>query len=521
MKDIVFVNQFNLETINSNIMPIGLLSLCKVLKDKGYAAEIVDFNRIYVEHKLKLSREYYVNQERMGEYILKYNPCIVSVYTMANNLHTALSLCKYIKRVNKNIITVLAGPQATSVAEKILEKFPQIDLIGMGEGELTICKIVEYVKKYGLKKGNCIEGICYRKDGKIKSTYDKKHWINVDNLPLLDFPEKWFRNSNVIEMEIGRGCPFQCAYCATSEFWGRNYRVKGVERTIKEIKQYISKYKIKNFLFQHDLFTFNKGYVIALCERIIQEKLGINWACYARLDVIDEEMISMMAKAGCKKLFFGIETGSPKIQKLIGKNLDITKVIPLIKKMRCYNIKATFSFILGFPEEDDIDIDMTLFLMHRIKSDNIDLKLYKTWVEVFASKLLFFAGTKLTSRYVDYLVFDEMCLREEEHLITYPKEIIEMVKANKEIFPQYFNFSQMIDGKYRFLPSFVNSMYSSFYEKEYDCINRLIKKYDNSILKLYFDVYDKDFPMLMEIEKQINDNGEITEIMKSLLQKYQ
>ena len=98
MTDIIFVNQFDLEISEEQVLPLGLLSLSQVLKEEGLTAKICDFNGLYYQGKLGFSASYQVNMERMVDYLAKFDPIIVSFYTMANNYHVALSLCEQLKK---------------------------------------------------------------------------------------------------------------------------------------------------------------------------------------------------------------------------------------------------------------------------------------------------------------------------------------------------------------------------------------------------------------------------------------
>lgn len=126
-----------------------------------------------------------------------------------------------------------------------------------------------------------------------------------------------------ISIEGGRGCPFNCSFCSTSGFWGRKYRIKPVDDLIYEMKKLNKIYKFKFFNIQHDLFTANRKAIVAFCNKIIDERLNLSWGCSSRVDVLDYDLIELMAKANCKSMFLGIETGSKRMQKILNKNLNI------------------------------------------------------------------------------------------------------------------------------------------------------------------------------------------------------
>lgn len=493
MTDILFVNQFDWDSRGGQVLPIGLLSLNQVLLKEGFKSHICDYNSVYARKELKLNTNYYVNQERMIQYLLKYQPRIVSIYTMANNYHTALSMCTLLKKANPETITILAGPQATALAEKTLKIFPDVDLIGMGEGELTICGIVKHLSKHGLEDLDCVKGICYRNNGIPESNWDNSRWIDVDDLPIIDFsPLIDSKKINTIEMEIGRGCPFSCTYCSTSVFWGRNYRVKSPKRVLNEVKTYIKIYGIKTVYFRHDLFTCNKQYVLEICNLFIENDLQIEWACYARLDVLDEEMISMMAQAGCRILYLGLESGSARIQRVIDKNLQISSIFPLLEVFNKYQVSAHLSFIFGFPEETHSDLAETLNVMYQIKQRCRLLRQNRNRIEIFLSKLAYFPGTRLTKENIERLEYDSSCLENMNHPIPVPQEVLDTIQSNKDIYPQYFNSPKLIENKYLHIPAFMHGLLSSLYNSEYEMVDELIERYSGDILLLYENIYSQN-----------------------------
>ena len=488
MTDIIFVNQFDLEISEEQVLPLGLLSLSQVLKEEGLTAKICDFNGLYYQGKLEFSASYQVNMERMVDYLAKFDPIIVSFYTMANNYHVALSLCEQLKKQHPRVITIFAGPQATAVAVETLKCFPQVDLIAIGEGELTVGPIVRHLKKNGLCNLKDVDGIAFRFDQQVVVTEAKSHWIDDNHSN---------RNINVLEMELGRGCPFNCTYCSTSRFWGRNYRVKSIDRVIYEIKEYQRQFGTKIFLFQHDLFTFDKKYVLELCNRVLKENLQIKWACYARLDVIDEEMIRSMAKAGCIKLFFGLETGSPKIQDAVKKHLDVDKIFLLLDVLAECNVRITISFIYGFPQEEHHDLRQTLTLMYRIKDKSYTLCSSKKWVDVFISMLMYFANTQITDDFFDSLVFDETYFEATNKLHFLPSEVITTIKKHKKVFPQYYVMPKLKGKKHRYLSGFINAMFSSFFYAEHDLVSDIMQAYSGDVLALYLNIYE-EYPEAVE-----------------------
>lgn len=480
--DIIFVNQYNKSIEGKTVTPVGLVSLCQVLDKEGLKGILCDFNTLISRNEIIIKGEYYSDQRAMAKYLAGFNTRIVSIYTMANNLHTALTLCSEIKIMRPDIITILAGPQATAVGESILSEFNCVDIIGMGEGELTICNIVRHLKNIGLNNLRSVKGLMFREGDSIISTYDENMLINIEDLPFIDYEKipTGRNNKDVIEIEVGRGCPFSCVYCSTSLFWGRKYRMKSSERIVEEIKYYNSLYDTKYFLFQHDLFVLDRTRVMEVCNRIIAEKIVIKWVCYARLDTLDEEVIAAMAASGCKQVFIGIESGSERIQRIIGKNLRMETLNNVLDLLECYNISFVLSFIINFPFENENDINKTLDTMYCI---NNRYHLKRDMPGTFVSDLCFFPNTPITSQYLDELVFDPTKFSAEVGENTdIPEGIIEMIKDNRVLFSQFYSVGD--NSNRRDIVTIANILFSSFYHRYYNIVDPVLRIYKGRFLEL-------------------------------------
>lgn len=95
----------------------------------------------------------------------------------------------------------------------------------------------------------------------------------------------------------------------------KKYRLRNIEDIVKEIQELWDNYRIRNYSFDHDLFTVNHVKIKEFCRLIKDKGLDIEWYCSSRIDTITEELIDVMKDAGCYKILYGIETGSPRMQK--------------------------------------------------------------------------------------------------------------------------------------------------------------------------------------------------------------
>ena len=173
-----------------------------------------------------------------------------------------------------------------------------------------------------------------------------------------------------------RGCPYNCSYCATS-IWERKTRYRSIDNVMQEIRFVIEKYGAKQFTFKDDSFTVNRKRVVEFCEKLIKEGFGISWDCNTRVNLVDEEMLRLMKKAGCTSIKVGIESGSERILKLMSKNITFEQCGEAAKLFRKVGIHWTGYFMMGLPSETREDIYQTLKFMKELNPDYASLSVYE------------------------------------------------------------------------------------------------------------------------------------------------
>ncbi|NJO89127.1 MAG: radical SAM protein [Chloroflexia bacterium] len=175
-----------------------------------------------------------------------------------------------------------------------------------------------------------------------------------------------------------KGCPNRCGFCYNWAYHKSTWRGKSTDKLIEEIKYLVQNYKIKGVGFTDDLFTFDTERLVSFCDRLIEEKLNINWYCNARVG-LDRPQLQKMKDAGCKCIYFGIESGSKNIHKLINKGISIEKIHKTFDLCKQLGISTVGSFIIGFPDETEEDIRDTVNLAMALKPTIYDFSIYKCY----------------------------------------------------------------------------------------------------------------------------------------------
>jgi radical SAM superfamily enzyme YgiQ (UPF0313 family) len=374
---------------------LGLISLIAEIRRSAHAAELYDPMLQLDRGELKLDDSIYSS---VAAQLLLTEPDVVGFTALGCNFLAVLKIASAVRRWNPNIIILLGGPHATVLENEIMERFPEFDVIVRGEAEHTIVPLLNSIE-YGNDLSE-MAGISFRRGANVFRSRAEAPSVDVNELlfPAFDIYPIAELGMRGMRVEAGRGCPFQCSFCSTATFFGRKYRVKDATKLVRELKVLHTTYNIADFALQHDLFTVNRRKVLEFCEEVRQ--CGFSWTCSARIDCVDSALLTEMAAAGCRGIYFGVETGSAFLQELVKKRLDLTLLGPVLKHTRDIGINATTSFITGFPKERADDLEATLSCMEsciRMTPETSQVQLHLLTPE---------PGTALYGTYKSALLFD-------------------------------------------------------------------------------------------------------------------
>ncbi len=395
MSDVLFVVPSKAPSVYQECS--GTLLLATILRENAIDTDVYRF------YEADAGKGFNSFVEETVENICAKNPRIVSFYCRCDCFLADIKIAERLKAKNKDLFIVFGGPQATASCKEVLEELPFVDYCCSGEGETTVVPFFS-----GLLRGEdvtFVEGLTYRNGiGEVVSNPVPALIKDLDDIPCIDYeliPKEAMRNTQerdaAVTVDVGRGCPFNCAYCSTKLFWNRRFRVKSPQRIVDEMIDINKGYGIKKFVFEHDLFTANKKNVLEFCRLLKDSGLKVRWSCSSRIDTIDEEMIDAMVSAGCTEVYFGIETGSPRMQEIIHKKINIPDVIRICKYIIGKKIKLDASFMYGFPEETKDDLEQTMRLV---------LELLRVGVRAFQFHLCtILPGTEYFEKYKSELTF--------------------------------------------------------------------------------------------------------------------
>jgi radical SAM superfamily enzyme YgiQ (UPF0313 family) len=340
---------------------LGIGYIASWLEKHGYEAVITD------PHTFNWDTEKSVQE------ILKHNPDAVGVAATTNNRFKGIALIRELKKRNPDLFIFAGGPHFTMTAENALRVIPEIDAVVKGEGEITTQELLDAFKKD--KDFSRVQGIFYRdKKGETIETPNRPFLQDINafilNWSLFDL-DKYHRpidgtNIRAVGVMSSRGCPNFCAFCVSAAFWKGILRLRNPIKFVDEVEFLKNNYGFEGFDFWDDTLTVSKDHVRKICNEILKRNLNIRWYAPTRANTIDKEILTLMAKAGCIRISFGAESGSPRILKIIRKGIKPEQVINAAQISSDLGMQVMVNFMVNLPYETLKDLRMTIDLMKKL-----------------------------------------------------------------------------------------------------------------------------------------------------------
>lgn len=432
MKKVLLVNpiynRFDINNQENNTMySIGLTILQHKFKENNLDCDILDLN--FFKNQFLNCTNYSQIIDSFFD-LNKYS--YIGFTSFSNNFINALLMALEIKKINPNITIFFGGSHVTSCAEDILNQFSGIDFICLGEGENVVPYLVSlFNNEISLED---VPNIAYISNGVINFT-KKLPLLQEHELPTLPTDFKLINVNTLglisksVSIEGGRGCPFNCVFCSTNNFWQRKNRMKTISNLMEEINSINKVAGTTSFHITHDLFTLKQDILSEFIDEM--KKTNYSWTCSARIDTVNKSILDEMYKSGCKDIFFGIETGDQSIQGIINKNLNLERLDSIFTYCNEKGYVITVSFILGFPFENKDNLDNTL---------NIIFKYYKYSNIKFRTGILTpEIGTTIYLQNIDSIIFDKYYVETNYDYVGVDKKAeLELIEKLPTLFSHFY-----------------------------------------------------------------------------------
>jgi len=310
------------------------------------------------------------SEEDILHYILQYSPDIIGISAVTPAITRAQQLAASIKQSFSKVLVVLGGPHITTVPKETMERTPAVDIGVIGEGERTLQEIIRVYN--GTKESlQGISGTILRlsSDRSLVLSSPRELIENIDQLGLPAYDlvaaqdvimPALFKTKRLpaIHAITSRGCTHTCTFCNTNLF-NKRVRFHSPEYVIGLI-EYLVGLGYRELAFEDDNFTAHKSRLTKVCNYIIDNRIDISWSVNARIDTVDEKMISLMKKAGCWYISYGIESGSQETLDQINKKITLAEIRHKVSMTRQAGIETKGFFIIGFPWETKQSIQETV-----------------------------------------------------------------------------------------------------------------------------------------------------------------
>jgi anaerobic magnesium-protoporphyrin IX monomethyl ester cyclase len=346
--------------------PLSILYLASVLEEIGVEVSVLD------QPALGLT------VEETLRWVEKENPDVLGFSTLTSSGQTAGLLSNKVKERNSKVTTVFGNHHATFNAERILRKYPSVDIVARGEGEKTVVELANCLKNgEDLKK---VRGINFRNEGKIFATPDQPLINDLDALPLPDRKlidvdyHCIIAGANIAPKKFtsivtSRGCVYGCRFCSCTELAKKRWRPRSAKNTLEEL-QFLASEGYKQLIFVDDAFTMNTKRVIEICRGIRKEKIDLEWICEGRVDICSYGVLREMVQAGCRVLYLGIENANQRILNYYNKTITPEQSETAVRTAKKAGVDVVAgSFIIGAPDETREEMWNTIKFAQRVPID--------------------------------------------------------------------------------------------------------------------------------------------------------
>ncbi len=331
----------------SIVPPYSLLQVASLLRERGHEVSIIDANVLdldYEELKRKMSGR---EGQDYAALIFRFTP---------TTFDHDMILTKVSKELCPAAKTIGICWTMRTLPEEVLENAPSLDIYIMHEYEVVVPDLIDSLSKN--RDISAVKGVAYRDNCKIIKNQDAKPIEDYNTVPLpaydlLPSLENYYINTRhgapFTIMYTSKGCPFNCIYCTVA---GTKWKARNAKSVLDEIRYLKKEHNIKTISFFDETFTLDRQRVVDICNILINEGIDITWYCNTRVHLVDEELLELMHKAGCKGMSYGVESGSQKVLDNASKHITVEQAERSIQMAKDIGIKTYCSFMFGLPGEN-------------------------------------------------------------------------------------------------------------------------------------------------------------------------
>jgi radical SAM superfamily enzyme YgiQ (UPF0313 family) len=343
--------------------PVSLAMTGAVLEREGHGVRIIDCPAVSMSF------------EQLEHELRQFSPRLVIWSTGTPSIAGDLAFAGAVKKCLPACLTAVFGTHVTALDRQCLQAAPALDCIIRNEPELTARALAAALAS-GAPLSD-IEGLTWRDTaGTIISNPARPFIDNLDSLPLpawhLLSHQKYvlpLKGRPFLIIAPQRGCPFNCTFCTCQTYYGKKLRTRSAASIIAEIQYDIDRFGVRDFFFWAETFVIDRQHVADICRAMIDAKLDIAWTCNSRIDIVDAELLKLMARAGCWMISYGIESADQQVLDAVRKGTRVEQAAAAVSLARNAGIKTAGHFIFGLPGDTEEAMRKTLKLARSLKLD--------------------------------------------------------------------------------------------------------------------------------------------------------
>lgn len=309
------------------------------------------------------------NDEQVAQYAAAFQPDLIGWSGMLFQADAVLRLAGKVREKLPQVVQVIGGPFPSADPQRALST-PAVDYAVCGEGERTLVELIRALNDGG--DAHDVPGLAWRDNGGIAFSPPREPIADLDSLPfpafdLADFdaysrlPHQGFlyKRRRYFTLLTSRGCPYGCIFC--HHLFGRRYHPRSPDNVLAEIDLLYHQYDVRELQVLDDSFNLQRGRTLDILQGIVRRKyrLALSFTDGLRGDLLDEEVIDWLKRAGTYKVAVAIESANPHVQKEIEKNVDLEKVRRAIELLAAKRILTNGFFMMGLPGETLADLRRT------------------------------------------------------------------------------------------------------------------------------------------------------------------
>jgi radical SAM superfamily enzyme YgiQ (UPF0313 family) len=350
---------------------IGTLVLAAVLREAGHAVHVVDGKRTGTP------------TDEVAARVAGLAPDHVGISATTISIHNAARIAARVKELVPGAVVTIGGPHVSALGERTLETFAGFDYGVVGEGEGTYPELITRLAEGADPRD--LPGLVWREDGTVRANarapflegdeldrLPEPAWDLVPGFPLNFQPNVFnYRATPVASVIASRGCPFSCTFCDRSTS-GRRGRFHSVDYVVAMCRR-LEQAGVKHILFYDDLFTVNRKRVVELCERFVDEGFHFTWSCNSHPNLLDDEHLRLMRRAGCWQIAYGIESGSQRILDVVKREVRIPRMLETLRQTRAAGIRAKGLLMMAHPTEGEDSLEETVRFLEEAPLDLVQI----------------------------------------------------------------------------------------------------------------------------------------------------